>query len=387
MIKKTNTKWLEHKLSISITQMVVLIVLIMPILSSCKQLTSAGDSPISNSDGRKSVILVIGDGMGHEHLRAASFYDNGTADGLYVQKLVPNRTITTQNASGEVTDSAASATAMATGVKVFNGVLSVELPGDGNDLLTITEIAKNGGKSIGIVTTAHVTHATPAAFGSHVANRSDYESVGQDLLYRSRPDIIIGGSGYGIFPDVAREAEYVVAESWNELHSMAETYLLGDRIAGLFGTGHFPYVLDRRPPRYPTLGDAATLAMSILSENPEGYVLIVEAARIDHAAHSNDVDRVVHETIELDEAVKSIMEHASLHEDVLVLVTADHETGGLSVLEGRGTGFYPNVVWESTGHTSTEVPLFVANPLLEEIRIDSVVDNADLFSFMSGWLE
>ena len=141
-----------------------------------------------------NVILFIGDGMGPEQVKAASHYAGGP---LSFERLPYHGRAMTWPASNplDVTDSAAAATAMATGMKVSNGVLSVAIPGDGRPLPTILEQFKQMGRSTGLVTTTYITHATPAAFAAHVASRDKHDLIAQDYLQRTRPDVMLGGGG------------------------------------------------------------------------------------------------------------------------------------------------------------------------------------------------
>lgn len=141
------------------------------LLASCGAPNWTEPRPVEN------IILFIGDGMGAEQLVAASLYETGRSDGLFIQSLPVRSSVATSSAGSDITDSAASATAMATGYKVRNGAVSVMLPGDGNDLTTILEMAKAAGKAVGLVTTAFLTHATPAGFAAHVDSREEYGDI------------------------------------------------------------------------------------------------------------------------------------------------------------------------------------------------------------------
>ncbi|MFW5743462.1 MAG: alkaline phosphatase, partial [Spirochaetota bacterium] len=138
------------------------------------------EPPEPSAQQARNLILVIGDGMGSEQLRAASLYETGTDDGLRVHSLPVTGSIGTSSASVSVTDSAAAGTALATAVKVQNGVVGLRLPGDGGELPAITGELKDRGLAIGLVTTAFTTHATPAAFAAHVASRTDYDGIADD---------------------------------------------------------------------------------------------------------------------------------------------------------------------------------------------------------------
>ena len=292
-----------------------------------------------------NIILFIGDGMGFEQLHAASLYETGHETGLFIHSLAVATNVTTYSASSAITDSAAGATAIATGQKVDNGVISVALPGDGRDLKTILEMMQADGKAVGLVTTTQLTHATPAAFAAHVETRADYDGIARDYLNGARPDVLFGGGGYGLTASAAEAAGYSVATTHTEL----ETLVTGGhtRIAALFGDGHIPYVYDGRDADQPTLLEMTLSAIETLSRDPDGYFLMVEAGRIDHASHLNDLARMIPEVLELDEVVEAVVGDAQSMTGTVVAVTADHETGGLSVVQLNGVGVLPDVIWST----------------------------------------
>jgi alkaline phosphatase len=314
--------------------------------------------------GARRLILVIGDGMGAEQLRAASLYKTGGDKGLVLQNLPVESRVATLNASRQITDSAAAGTALSTAVKVQNGAIGVRLPGNGEDLVSITEKLKSKGWGIGLVTTAFMTHATPAAFGSHVASRLNYAAIARDYLTGLRPDLLFGGGGYGMDHAAVTGAGYTVATSREELFAVLDNsrrdIRRDSRIAGLFGIGHFPYIYDGRPEDFPGLVEMAEAAVDFLASREEGFFLMIEGARIDHAGHDNDVSRLIPEVLEVDATVEMLLNHPLLQEDTLLVVTADHETGGLTVTGGKGVGRDPAVTWSTTGHTGVEVPLFAS---------------------------
>jgi alkaline phosphatase len=333
-----------------------------------------------------NIILFIGDGMGAEQIAAASLYKTGTEDGLYINTLPVVTSMATHSATDAITDSAASATAMATGMKVQNGAVSAMLPGDGHDLTTILEMAKAEGKAVGLVTTTFITHATPAAFGAHVDTRSDYAGIAADYLTGSQPHVLFGGGGYGPEPTDLEAAGYTVVTTADELAAHATA--VGDQGAGpgmtaaLIGDGHLTYIYDGRPDDYPSLVEMTAAAVDLLSEDPDGYFLMVEAGRIDHAAHDNDLARMVPEVLELDDTVRSIAQDARTMRETLVVVTADHETGGLEVLQANGPGVLPTVSWSTDYHTGVDVPLRAAGVAAQEFA--GVDDNTEIFSVMAG---
>jgi alkaline phosphatase len=329
----------------------------------------------------KNVILLIGDGMGFEHLKAASLFAHGGDGRLVIQRLPVSGECTTDPAGmAGIPDSACTGTALATGEKVARGVVSVRLPGDGEDLPTLLEKLAKQGRRTGLVTTANMGDATPAAFGAHVKFRALYEEVYEDYFERSKPNLIFGGAWR--LPEGAPEkAGYTVVKSRNAL----EALMAGDapeRICGPFCPSNFPYEweyanrINHRYDRVPHLSEMTRAALAILSQGGKGFFLMVEGARIDHASHANHIHSTVMETLEFDNAVEEVLRWAAGRQDTLVLVTADHECGGLAMVESRGLGEMPEVTWATGGHTKAPVPLFAWGVGAD--RFAGKLDNTDV---------
>ncbi|UCG56077.1 MAG: alkaline phosphatase [Phycisphaerales bacterium] len=322
-----------------------------------------------------NVVLFIGDGMGPEQVRAAGMYANG-AEGTLSFETFPNRAeLTTYSASSSITDSAAAATAMATGVKVNNGVISRAYPGDGSELQTLLEYSKAQGKSTGLVTTTFMTHATPAAFGAHESSRANYSEIADDYLTQTRPNILFGGSSYMSAAAAAGYAVVADSASMVALDTEVETM-----VSGQFSSGNMTYEYDRTAgTTEPHLSEMTETALKILDNDADGFFLMVEGGRIDHASHNNDIVRTVQETVEFGNAVQAAIDWVTdtASTDTLILVTADHETGGLTVQANNGKGAYPDVSWSTTGHTGVNVPIYAWGSNGELIL--GVMDNTDVF--------
>ncbi|MFW6288530.1 MAG: alkaline phosphatase, partial [Spirochaetota bacterium] len=224
-----------------------------------------------------------------------------------------------------------------------------------------------------------------AAFAAHVRMRTDYDSIAHDYLTGLRPDLIFGGGGYGMDPAPVAAAGYTVVGDAKALVRAAEAARPGDKIAGLFGHGHLPYLADGRPEAIPSLVEMARAAVDVLARDEEGFFLMIEAARIDHAGHSNDIARLIPEVLELDAVVEMLLAHPALQEDTLLVVTADHETGGLAVTSGAGQGSHPAVTWSTNGHTGVDVPLYATGPGAD--TLSDVVDNTMVRGAMMAALD
>ena len=325
-----------------------------------------------------NVIFCIGDGMGFEKVKAAGMYAYGEVGTLSFEAFPYQGEVMTHSADSPTTDSAAAATAMATGFKVNNGVISTALPGDGRELYTLLEHFKDQGKSTGLVSTTFITHATPAAFGAHEPKRGNLAEIAEDYLNQTRPNVLLGGGANGMDDAAAEAAGYTVVTDRNGLLSLDTENVT--RVSGQFGDTNLPYEFDGLGD-LPHLSEMTATALKVLTKNPAGFFLMVEGGRIDHAGHSNDIERNVCETIEFSKTVQVAIDWAKGRTDTLIMVTADHETGGLKVLENNGVGNFPTVSWSTGGHTTTNIPVYGWGP--NAARISGVMDNTDLFSVVA----
>ena len=340
---------------------VFLLFFIIFIFSSC----------IGSADNQ-SVILMIGDGMGYEQIKAAGLSYYGEEGSLTFESFPVKTSVTTYSADNNVTDSAASATAMATGHKVNNGIISKAVPGDGSSYQTVLEEYKASGKSAGVVTTATVSHATPAAFTAHNISRGNYSEIAEEIFTVTRPDVVFGGGGSsaGIDDIWLQTSGYEVAYNEEEMNQLTDL-----PACALFGDGYMPYVFDGLG-EYPTLSEMSVTALNLLDHNSNGFFLMIEGGRIDHACHSNDIQKMLPEVKSFSDAVQSVLDWIGDRSDILLIVTADHETGGLNVLSGNGIGELPSVEWSTTGHTGAEVPVFADG--VDDENISTAGDNCDI---------
>ncbi|MCK5113398.1 MAG: alkaline phosphatase [Phycisphaerae bacterium] len=337
-------------------------------------------SPCASAGQPKNVFFFIGDGMGFEQVKAGGMYVNGTAGTLAFESLPYQGEITTHPASGGVTDSAAAGTALATGYKVNDGVISIATPGNGDyaagaELPTILEYYKNRGSSTGLVSTTYITHATPAAFGAHETSRNNLTQIAADYLNDSRPNVLMGGGANGMTSVNAVAAGYTVVTTEAEMDALnTETTTM---VSGQFGSTHLPYEYDGLG-ALPQLSEMTSTAIDILDNDPDGFFLMVEGGRIDHAGHANSIERNIRETAEFTNAVQMAIDWAAGRTDTLIIVTADHETGGLTVLNNNGAGLAPTVSWSTDEHTDANVPVYAWGVNAE--NVSGVMDNTDLYA-------
>jgi len=217
------------------------------------------------------VILFVGDGLGTGHIAAARAYAGRP---LSFEGWAVTTRVATHSANSLVTDSAAAGTALATGRKVANGVVSLALPGDGAAPETLLEQARRQGKKTGLVTTSYLTDATPAAFGAHAATRFDFAAIASNYLENTRPDVLLGGGGYGLAATSCVMAGYTVVTSRDKLLNFGGG--VDTRLAGLFGEAPLPFEWDGTG-GLPHLSEMTRMALRVLDANPDGFFLMVES--------------------------------------------------------------------------------------------------------------
>jgi len=326
----------------------------------------------------KYIIFLIGDGMAFEQVKAAGMYAHGQPGTLSFESFDFRGELTNAPAGGGITDSAAAGTALATGVKVSNGVISMAIPGDGSELLTLLEYFKAQGKSTGLVSTKYITDATPAAFGAHEPTRMNTAQIAADFRMQTRPNVILGGGGNGMNVQQFEGAGYTVVTDRDTMQALDTENI--DMVCGQFGNGPLPFEPDTGP--MPHLTEMAETALRVLDNDPDGFFVMIEGGQIDTAGHSNLTANMVFETVEFDNAVQAAIAWAQGRSDTLIIVTADHETGGLTVLANNGAGVLPTVSWSTGGHSEANVPVYAWG--VNADMIGGVMDNTDLFSVVTA---
>lgn len=300
----------------------------------------------------KYVFYFIGDGMGVNQVNGTEMYRAELQKGsIGVEPLTftqfPVGTMaTTFSATNSVTDSSAAGTALATGAKTYNGAIGMD--DQKNTLQTVAEKAKKAGKKVGVTTSVSVDHATPAAFYAHQPNRSMYYEIATDLP-KANFDFY-AGAGFlkptttfdkkeapSVFP-MFEEAGYTIARGYNDYKAKAgnakKMILIQEESAD---QSCLPYAIDREEGDL-TLAQITESAIDFLTKgNNKGFFLMVEGGKIDWACHGNDAATTFHEVMDMDEAIKIAYEFYKKHpKETLIVVTADHETGGIAL----GTGKY-----------------------------------------------
>lgn len=336
----------------------------------------------------KNVIIAIGDGMGYEHVQAGSFYLAGSSGKLCFEPY--HKCAVTTSCLQGVTDSAAAATAIATGHKTNKMVIGQSPSGEVYQ--SVLEYAETLGKSSGLVTNDVITGATPAGFGAHQGSRYEYLSIGNDYLYGSCPEVIFGGgdpaAGDGTYfsssqVSAAQSLGYVAV--YNNTQMAALDPAAVSKSLGLFKGSRLTFEGDRIPSNpEPHLSQMAAKALAILERDPDGFFLLIEGDNIDETSHDNSIVYTTKEVVEFNNTVNTILNWMSGRNDTLLIVTADHETGGLDVGWGA-QGSYPSATWSSTGHTAANVPLYAVgagSSLVNQFVSAGVMDNTQIFAVM-----
>jgi alkaline phosphatase len=351
----------------------------------------------------KNVVLMIGDGMGFEQVKAASLYAYGKEKSLPFEKFYRGEMMTHSKNSYlnkiHATDSAAAGTAMATGQKVKNNVISQK---SGEPIKTILEHLQEQGKATGLVTTVPITHATPAVFAAHTRHRERYTDIANDYLNQTRPNILFGAyyaNGKGMTENKAKQAGYTVVKTREQMQHVVEHVDQDSTeevfISGLFSPDGMPWEYDYYYPSknplshvcendtstydtVPHLSEMTAAALNMLDNDPNGFFLMVEGGTIDWAGHDNIIEDNIFETLEFARAFQVVLNWAGDREDTLIIVTADHECGGLKVIKSLRKGLMPEVFWASKDHTGLNVPVYAKGPGAKEFV--GVIDNTEIFT-------
>jgi alkaline phosphatase len=332
---------------------VVLLVAVL-LLTGCEW--REGTDKTRHKNSAKNIILFIGDGMGVAEIYAGMTKSDHP---FWLEKFPYSGFAKTYSADNYITDSAAGGTAIACGTKTNNGMIGVKP--DSTLASSIMELAHKNGLATGIVSTSAITHATPASFVAHNAGRGNYEEIAKDFL-KGTVDVFIGG-GESHFRSRKDSVDLTVnlkEQGFDVVYTIDEMKNSeSGKLAALLAKEHMPSVSEGRTG---TLADMTARAIRTLSKNEKGFILMVEGSMIDWGGHEQNIDYIVSEMTDLDMAIGVALNYASGTGNTLIVVTADHETGGLALTGGSLADHTLEAKFSGGDHTAVMVPVFSYGP-------------------------
>ncbi|MGI8313777.1 alkaline phosphatase [Halobacillus mangrovi] len=335
----------------------------------------------------KNVIFMVGDGMGPSFTTMLRYMNDdpstkkmeSTAFDPYQVGMQRTYSWDPYFDGGEgdvkenIPDSAATATSMASGIKTYNGAIGVDL--DQEETKTVLEEAKEQGKATGLVSTSQINHATPAAFGAHDVSRNNYNDIADDYYDEMvngehKVDVMLGG-GTSYFERDDRNLVEAFKQDGYDYATTKEEMLASDneQLLGLFAPKGMDKAIDRSE-ETPSLSEMTTTALDKLRDDKDGFFLMVEGSQIDWAGHDNDVVAAMSEMRDFEEAFKEAIEFAKKDENTIVVTTADHSTGGLSIGRGSEYVFNPDVI-----DAAERTPDYMAAQIADGEAVEEVLNS------------
>ncbi|TMM43332.1 alkaline phosphatase [Colwellia ponticola] len=312
---------------------------------------------VSQQDLPKNIIMVVADGMGPAYTSAYRYFNDDPTT-VEIEQTVFERHLKGLSStypeaiSGYVTDSAAAATALATGIKTYNGAISVDV--DKKPLLTVLQWAKQQGKKTGVVVTSRINHATPASYLSHNESRKNYNELANSYIDNGiQADVYFGGG----WKNYIRDDRNIVAEftqagfQYIDRYSQLNTLKANQPVLGLFAKTSLPWALDdSNKHRLTPLTQTAIKQLT----NQAGFFMLVEASQIDWGGHDNDIAAAMHEMDDLANVMLYLESFVAQNPDTLVVLTADHSTGGFTLAANKDYRWEPQVL-RSMKHSITTI--------------------------------
>ncbi|MEQ6120014.1 alkaline phosphatase [Reichenbachiella sp. MALMAid0571] len=330
----------------------------------------------------KNIILLIGDGMGLSQVSTAFYFQDKKPN---FQRFETVGLIRTSSSSHRITDSAAGATAFSAGVKTYNGAIGVDK--DTASVATLVEIASEKGMKTGLIATSSITHATPASFFAHEKSRGMQDEIAA-WMPESGVDYFAGG-GLKYFADRKDGKDYIEKLTQNGF----EMDTIGDgldkaldknkKYGFLLAKDGLPKMIDGRGD---FLAKSTAQALEYLSGTEEGFFLMVEGSQIDWGGHANDGEYLVGEVLDFDQTLGVALDYAEKHGNTLVVVTADHETGGATLASGKITDdkgvektSYNKISlsFSTGGHSATLIPVFAHG--VNSAQFTGIYENTEIF--------
>ena len=325
-------------------------------------------SVISNDNKPQNVILMIGDGMSTPQIYSLMLTSESSTA---FEKFPVTGLVKTYSKSNKITDSAAGGTAIATGHKTNNGMIGMNA--DSIPVPSILEILHDKGMKTGLIATSYITHATPASFVAKNINRNNYEEIAMDFSNCSKVNLLIGGgrNHFNKRNDSIDLIEKMKSEGWNYYDTLINIDTKSEKILVLSDENHLPVY----PQRGNFLPDATSLALENL-ENENGFFLMIEGSQIDFACHNNDSTYLVNEMHDFNNTINKVLEYAEENPNTLVIITADHETGGLTMIDPNGAYTKTNFNFSTGSHSPLLVPIFAIGPGSE--KFSGIMENTEI---------
>lgn len=346
----------------------------MTLLRSILVIVFLGQISAVSQDLPKNIIFLIGDGMGVNYV-AASFFDDEKNPYKEFKSLGLANTASQDRL---ITDSGAGATVLATGYRTINRYISVD--SSGKPLKTLFQIAKEKGKALGLISTSSVTHATPAAFYAHIDDRGRETDIALQLT-ESDIDVIIGGGTKFFLPDVLGGSrkddlnviEMMQSKGYSWLNNFDHQLISGsEKVLCLMEKNGLKHASDRNF----TLGNLTKAAIDNLKSNENGFVIMIEGSQIDWAGHDNIPEYLLHEMRDFNTAINESLNFAKEDGNTLIIITTDHETGGMAITGGDVDGKNLKLSFISKSHTAGFVPVFSFGPFSENFQ--GILENYEI---------
>ncbi len=340
----------------------------------------------------KNIILMIGDGMGLSQITAGMYANNNRLSLEQFTTIGLHKNYPDDPEDGLITDSAAGATSFACGVKTYNAAIGVGV--DSLPRTTILELAERNGLATGLVATCNIQHATPASFIAHSKNRALFEDIALDFL-KTDIDLFIGGGktpfdnrkdGRNLLNDFKKKGYYI--NDWTQADLDTLTLPTNQNV-GFLTANLQPLMATQGRTYLPIAAEKACNFLQTRSEKSgnKGFFAMIEGSQIDWGGHAGDTDYIVGEMADFDKAILKVLEFAKKDGNTLVIVTADHETGGFAVLKGSkmgkiigGFGDPYDEKSKSRYHTGAMIPVFAFGPGSE--AFGGIYENTAIFDKM-----
>jgi len=326
----------------------------------------------------KNIILLIADGTGLSQVSVAQFYGEGTPN---YERFPVIGLIKTSSALEKITDSAAGATAFANGVKTYNGAIGLDT--DSAKVENMITVASNNGMQTGLIATSSITHATPACFYAYSVSRNNHEEIAS-YLPTSEVDFF-AGAGSQYFNK--REDNQNLFDLFETNGFTIDTTSLTDqpdaqKMGFLLSPKSMPTMLEGRGDFLP---NATKLATTRLSKSEEGFFLMVEGSQVDWGGHENNAEYLIAELLDFDKTLGAVLDFAKENGETLIVVTADHETGGFSLSSNEDNYDELNPTFSTHGHSATMVPVFAFGPGSE--NFGGVYENTEIFQKIKALIQ